>query len=143
MSFNSLQTGKHIQRLRQQSFSCSCSCFNSLQTGKHIQRSSAPQVPQEKQGTGFNSLQTGKHIQRKLSEESEADERRSLFQFPSNGKAYPKPHVLHEYTQVHGQSFNSLQTGKHIQREDAEWHPWETQTFQFPSNGKAYPKRIR
>ena len=83
--------------------------FNSLQTGTHIQR---------QKGTirwgnpeGFNSLQTGKHIQSlaieaavNAAEVSIPFKRESIykvtglrnftmedvFQFPSNGKAYPK-----------------------------------------------------
>ena len=90
--------------------------------------------------------------------------RTTQFQFPSNGKAYPKSknwaeedcdalcfnslqtgkhiqrHVLNLLIQAIP-SFNSLQTGKHIQREN---HPsilsFIFVEFQFPSNGKAYPK---
>ena len=35
------------------------------------------------------------------------------FQFPSNGKAYPKTHL--HWKNRYSQSFNSLQTGKQIQ----------------------------
>ena len=63
--FNSLQTGKCIQR-RQPRFFAVCStrlcCFNSLQTGKCIQRSSIMSSGNAAP-TGFNSLQTGKCIQ--------------------------------------------------------------------------------
>ena len=87
-SFNSLQTGNHIQsgtnhaRLFQHP-----KCFNSLQTGNHIQSLSGWVIPT------LGAL---------------------LFQFPSNGKAYPK-----EYD---------------------GWTRRGVLMFQFPSNGKAYPK---
>ena len=62
------------------------------------------------------------------------------FQFPSNGKVYPKrqtginqpPHLM--------LSFNSLQTGKCIQRQEHHAFRRMLQKFQFPSNGKVYPK---
>ena len=41
-----------------------------------------------------------------------------MFQFPSNGKAYPK------------------------QKEDRPFDPKTLNKFQFPSNGKAYPKIV-
>ena len=66
------------------------------------------------EGKGFNSLQTGKPIQRIGTKSNATSTTIVLFQFPSNGKAYPKP------------------LGK---------SPWKIgKTFQFPSNGKAYPK---
>ena len=67
------------------------------------------------------------------------------FQFPSNGKAYPKQPCPTNADSHLGRSFNSLQTGKPIQS-------WILRilgrraifVFQFPSNGKAYPKyRVR
>ena len=88
---------------------------------------------------------------------------RKKFQFPSNGKAYPKSFSLCLY--VIFNSFNSLQTGKRIQRRrrtmdrqnvfqvsipfkresvskdvtKEELRAFE-ENFQFPSNGKAYTK---
>ena len=86
--------------------------FNSLQTGKHIQRlMMKPHI--EGQAGRFNSLQTGKHIQSIQAEWAGSAgpwvsipfKRESIskvmickqsasvscwFQFPSNGKAYPK-----------------------------------------------------
>ena len=48
--------------------------------------------------------------------------------------------------QLHGplqdQSFNSLQTGKHIQRQQERNVNKTIMKFQFPSNGKPYPKAI-
>ena len=86
-SFNSLQTGKPIQSGPLLRIRSSRRCFNSLQTGKPIQRMywiSSWTTPM----LGFNSLQTGKPIQRNNGERAEQSAR--LFQFPSNGKAYPK-----------------------------------------------------
>ena len=66
------------------------------------------------------------------------------FQFPSNGKAYPK--CLNTDLSIESASpgFNSLQTGKRIQSlyRMHDTRPWD-QEFQFPSNGKAYPKAIK
>ena len=194
-SFNSLQTGRHIQSEIQSFFSCYCYCyefqfpsngkaypktnpigqwlgittdgFNSLQTGRHIQRSLNAQTATTTMNS-FNSLQTGRHIQSpteraklgrrcarvsipfkregiskvgevsdvvnseivsipfkregisKESQPSKQGSRGSKFQFPSNGKAYPKPATQKCDRLSRASSFNSLQTGRHIQslRED-------------------------
>ena len=87
-----------------------------------------------------------------------------MFQFPSNGKAYPKKTQILTGVAAFVR-FNSLQTGKRIQRLSSVFNPdaylvsipfkresvskvfhgnWRKgmpRTFQFPSNGKAYPKR--
>ena len=88
-----------------------------------------------------------------------------VFQFPSNGKAYPKAKATAEAKTLRERTgFNSLQTGKRIPRDGNEdgndgsgvsipfkresvsqGHRNRTpvttlQGFQFPSNGKAYPK---
>ena len=65
----------------------------------------------------FNSLQTGKYIQ---SENPEARRKRNgirRFQFPSNGKVYPKPKMKKLTLITATICFNSLQTGKYIQRD--------------------------
>ena len=86
------------------------------------------------------------------------------FQFPSNGKAYPKQLQLAMLTKdpdevsipfqresvpkditkvsasVKGISFNSLPTGKRTQRGLGAVVLNALKKFQFPSNGKAYPK---
>ena len=64
------------------------------------------------------------------------------FQFPSNGKAYPKQSELSKYEYGFSR-FNSLQTGKRIQSHPHPLDRWGTERFQFPSNGKAYPKILR
>ena len=87
----------------------------------------------------FNSLQTGKHIQSDYTDWGRAGSQK--FQFPSNGKAYPKKPMTPKCFSNIG--FNSLQTGKHIQREERKFQPGNTgKVFQFPSNGKAYPKGV-
>ena len=135
-SFNSLQTGKCIQRWivlsrqgrRHDSVSIpfkresvfredtkqeilnAYACFNSLQTGKCIQR------PIRNEGApppccSFNSLQTGKCIQSHCKERSSITG--NMFQFPSNGKVYSEKAM-----QKSGIPFEAV--------------------FQFPSNGKVY-----
>ena len=139
--FHSLQTGKPIQRFsalrngakkgdvfpfpfKRESLSKGPSRqanahsikwgFNSLQTGKPIQRESHYSVSLKEGNTCFNSLQTGKPIQSDIGVHS-INTYYPKFQFPSNGKAYPKPASLMSVEcSVH--SFNSLQTGKPIQR---------------------------
>ena len=64
---------------------------------------------------------------------------RSRFQFPSNGKVYPKLGFVLMIGCDH--SFNSLQTGKCIQsKEEGSRTRFGFPEFQFPSNGKVYPK---
>ena len=62
------------------------------------------------------------------------------FQFPSNGKVYPKLDTAIEVG-IDNLSFNSLQTGKCIQRMHTLQQGWSPSKFQFPSNGKVYPKQ--
>ena len=137
--FNSLQTGKPIQSLMAGMYiNYESFCFNSLQTGKPIQSSYQDFRPILRE-TRFNSLQTGKPIQRyEYVVIHNLDARFNslqtgkpiqrvyrhpalnpycVFQFPSNGKAYPK-----QSTRTSVAPSLSL--------------------FQFPSNGKAYPKCI-
>ena len=66
--------------------------------------------------------------------------RRIRFQFPSNGKAYPKLGEVVSVVDVVA-CFNSLQTGKRIQSVSCNLGSLRKhKMFQFPSNGKAYPK---
>ena len=62
MSFNSLQTGRRIQRLARQGIVSVLKSFNSLQTGRRIQRSHGGK-PKKNDMSSFNSLQTGRRIQ--------------------------------------------------------------------------------
>ena len=115
-SFNSLQTGKRIQSLiimqdALENFSVSIPF-------KRESVSKAGSVLEAYTIIGFNSLQTGKRIQSRKRAWGIHNHR---FQFPSNGKAYPKftPPVWY----ASGLNrFNSLQTGKPIQRQQRS-HP--------------------
>ena len=89
----------------------SAKSFNSLQTGKRIQSKSFTNFPLVLRS--FNSLQTGKRIQRYNREDVTIFAKE--FQFPSNGKAYPKLGEMMYKIGDRIQSFNSLQTGKRIQ----------------------------
>ena len=162
-------------------------CFNSLQTGKCIQRKIMECQRQE--FASFNSLQTGKCIQSDFDLGTVDEEEK--FQFPSNGKVYPKTRMVENvveglsvsipfkresvskvikfsinlvkikirvsipfkresvskafpktvYPSVQTAGFNSLQTGKCIQSmNNAKRHAKRIAEFQFPSNGKVYPK---
>ena len=152
--------GTHSQRLPRMMH-----CFNSLQTGKQIQ-SLKHSVYKLKILICFNSLQTGKQIQR-ITTVSFADFWQGGFQFPSNGKADPKLTSTQGTGQSETTGFNSLQTGKQIQRysgltDTAQKFmsvsiPFKRESrskekeavrataaieFQFPSNGKADPKSV-
>ena len=141
LSFNSLQTGKHIQRgiiflgicallvsipFKRESISKDPLLhpkhrqrkkgFNSLQTGKHIQR--LTYMLKQPKAKSFNSLQTGNHIQRCEDRLHRISQQDKGFQFPSNGKAYTKK--------------RNARNGLSV---------W--QAFQFPSNGKPYTKESR
>ena len=162
LSFNSLQTGKHIQRRTPERSAGTQSRFQFPSNGKPYPKSKNSrtrytsnmilfQFPSNGKAYpksmaslhpsplhSFNSLQTGKHIQ---SEELNLrNEDFHKFQFPSNGKAYPKEADLLQLTEEYLACFNSLQTGKHIQRASTTVDERDDIAFQFPSNGKAYPK---
>ena len=135
LCFNSLQTGKCIQRQMLILNLISIRCFNSLQTGKCIQRNEVRHIlpkghkfqfpsngkvysevesygVERRSVNGFNSLQTGKCIQR-IGIKSRHPPM-LLFQFPSNGKVYSEMDPATDAALIFG--FNSLQTGKCIQR---------------------------
>ena len=138
--FNSLQTGRHIQTYRPLiRFGIAQDCFNSLQTGRHIQ-TYRPLIRFGIAQDCFNSLQTGRHIQTyRLRHGNErwvhwfqfpsngkahSDMFKNnialtlaivLFQFPSNGKAHSDLSKLTWVSAMSRRSFNSLQTGRHIQ----------------------------
>ena len=162
--FNSLQTGNHIQRCRTNTFYYQKhSMFQFPSNGKPYPKG----LPQDQfePMMSFNSLQTGNHIQ-SLHEHQRYRTESWLFQFPSNGKPYPKTteqpakrcldssvsipfkreSISKEYKKERDarrkKSFNSLQTGNHIQRQMARTWKISTSKFQFPSNGKPYPKEL-
>ena len=115
--FNSLRTGRHIQRLTILIglIVLLVLSFNSLRTGRHIQSltlnkilaaRSCVSIPYEREG-----------ISKDVGSETELKIKNTTFQFPTNGKAYPK-RTIEEVTK-------GVAKG-----------------FQFPTNGKAYPKNI-
>ena len=84
----------------------------------------------------FNSLQTGKRIQ---SEPLHLMKNGKGFQFPSNGKAYPKRKKLN----LKNEEFHQFQfpsNGKAYPKKEIKKHSGLSIKFQFPSNGKADPK---
>ena len=90
----------------------------------------------------FNSLQTGKRIQSFLMNIFSSLE--SGFQFPSNGKAYPKLVVFRTDQDEEAIMFQFPSNGKAYPKYSGEERPSgrDDQEFQFPSNGKAYPKGL-
>ena len=191
-SFNSLQTGKNYPRSLDDLFDPNKRFrFNSLQTGKTIQRQTGPtqrDYPNYKVSIPFKREKTIQRQQRcrwlgwrvfkvsipfkreKLSKDDLTDGMYSwffpMFQFPSNGKNYPKlgkgacgcvsvltvsiPFKRENLSKGESSqrandpkviSFNSLQTGKPIQSTIPQYRQQRgTIRFQFPSNGKTYPK---
>ena len=112
--------------------------FNSLQTGKRIQRHHASPTARllHRVSIPFKRESGSKGLLR-----CERRNRSGAFQFPSNGKAYPKEYTNNQTGQV-SLSFNSLQTGKRIQRPTTSTTGTpDDDVFQFPSNGKADPKQ--
>ena len=86
----------------------------------------------------FNSLQTGKCIQRPWPWTRNFPN--PEFQFPSNGKVYPKARTV-MYSVVGYLVFQFPSNGKVYPKRVLlvlSW-PWRN-SFQFPSNGKVYPK---
>ena len=91
-------------------------CFNSLQTGKPIQRN--PNFERFLAMLAMVSIPFKREsLSKEVYEDAERYLEKSLFQFPSNGKAYPKSEFL------------------------SDWRDTVGKEFQFPSNGKADPKQ--
>ena len=125
--------------LREKNRSQSWKRFNSLQTGKCIQ-SDDDDDGEVMALSQFQFPSNGKVYSKLLEWCIPGNRMESRFQFPSNGKVYSKPSesggVYNSET-----SFNSLQTGKCIQRRRREkMLMTRTIGFQFPSNGKVYSK---
>ena len=89
------------------------------------------------QNNGFNSLQTGKPIQSTSADLSKVPYMQ--FQFPSNGKAYPKSQLsgllAKKWVSI---PFKRESLSKELAIKACKY----INPFQFPSNGKAYPKII-
>ena len=66
-----------------------------------------------------------------------------MFQFPSNGKAHGKNAITLLPNTTDMTCFNSLQTGKHMERLAGAFGWVIEKMFQFPSNGKAHGKNRR
>ena len=134
--------------------------FNSLQTGKCIQRISLGMT--DELISGFNSLQTGKCIQR-LNRIALYEVGHGEFQFPSNGKVYSefffvvcKVHYLQTMFQFpsNGKVYSEITTPIPKRRKqdvsipfkresvfragNTSWQKVVNFLFQFPSNGKVY-----
>ena len=137
--------------------------FNSLQTGKYIQSNSTRSKERLRWRKGFNSLQTGKYIQSpsgrlqktRSHQVSIPFKRESIskvtldsgltvgkmyeFQFPSNGKVYPKGSMV-SFFQKSGAWVSIPFKRESISKGKANKFTKNLRKFQFPSNGKVYPK---
>ena len=160
--FNSLQTGRHIQTFKStDSTSPYAGRFQFPSNGKA--HSDTVRVSDDNFQEGFNSLQTGRHIQTYEKKICFVRNFGSGFQFPSNGKAHSDclrvwrwmrksesfnslqtgRHIqtnktLNSAFNLPIDCFNSLQTGRHIQTVVASLQTLKNIKFQFPSNGKAH-----
>ena len=85
----------------------------------------------------FNSLQTGNHIQSSMSRLT-IKTKLHRFQFPSNGKPYPKTWMNHYLG--HEVMFQFPSNGKAYPKSIFAYQRLSYYQFQFPSNGKPYPK---
>ena len=139
--FNSLQTGKCIQSVGCEMKSASPLSFNSLQTGKCIQRieifyghvinqmhkfqfpsngkvypKSAGRWPHRQGDSGVSIPFKRESVSKAANTVGDMKANKDMFQFPSNGKVYPKRYSIPDYG--------------------------TPREFQFPSNGKVYPKTL-
>ena len=137
--FNSLQTGKCIQSHKERGSLEYDYCFNSLQTGKCIQRLQLTVLSKPT----LVSIPFKRESVSKAIPSFPRKSRWGKFQFPSNGKVYPKLRKLLISGLLRITSFQFPSNGKVYPK------PSKKKTaslckgkFQFPSNGKVYPKRI-
>ena len=115
------------------------SSFNSLQTGKHIQRQ---QTEISKTETGkFVSIPFKRESIYKVKREASARITSQVFQFPSNGKAYTKSLVNVNKSRTFIVSIPFKRESIYKESID-ELVLCLREQFQFPSNGKAYTKEI-
>ena len=100
----------------------------------------APKTHNTGEPDSFNSLRTGRCIQSFLLMFILELFTSNKFQFPTNGKVYPKK-IRDAVIDSSVYGFNSLRTGRCIQRKK---HTLSRRakyiSFQFPTNGKVYPK---
>ena len=142
-SFNSLQTGKPIQsHLRQGKIHHQELLFQFPSNGKAYPKAGINRKTINL-SIGFNSLQTGKPIQRWVGETRSVLRTQYQVSIPFKRESLSKATILKTcIRQRVPKSFNSLQTGKPIQRQPTDRCGRQSCKFQFPSNGKAYPKFV-
>ena len=187
MSFNSLQTGKHMERLELPAYRVGEGGFQFPSNGKahgksrfHLKfwapgewfqfpsngkahgkfnsislatREGKPKkvsIPFKRESTwkvrppraamrkhrSFNSLQTGKHMESRHAMVTYIPNSGNVFQFPSNGKAHGKSADINVYTVGREDRFNSLQTGKHMEREQLHGAGSNNHRFNSLQTGK-------
>ena len=108
--FNSLQTGNRIRRSHQQS------AISNQQRGVSVKRKLLiAERQQPTAGSHYSIPFKRESISKGEQESSQQRTRKTAFQFPSNGKAYPKTRSCRATRKSLKKCFNSLQTGKHIQ----------------------------
>ena len=156
-SFNSLQTGKHMESGEDVSDSIVAAMFqfpsngkahgkkedpnadriamsdsfNSLQTGKHMERNKTQTHGRKNPAFCFNSLQTGKHMERRAKIDGKVRVRRG-FNSLQTGKHMESVSALNR-TLLWRHSFNSLQTGKHMERRSLQLDCMKPGTYCFNS----------
>ena len=134
-SFNSLQTGRHIQTYQR--------CLQGFQEVKEFQFPSNGKAHSDDEPiyfritdeNGFNSLQTGRHIQTQPITNAEIEA--VSFQFPSNGKAHSDITIAVLAQCLVAVSIPFKREGTFRLFAAALTIPYKT-LFQFPSNGKAH-----
>ena len=113
-------------------------CFNSLQTGKPIQSEIFWHPHRLLHPFQFPS--NGKAYPK----ENTAAGKRALldfkFQFPSNGKAYPKKTRVATESDEIGDWVSIPFKRESLSKDSEVENAFKASEFQFPSNGKAYPK---
>ena len=138
LTFQFPSNGKaHSDKTHRNSQSDLFKSFNSLQTGRHIQtqKQLRARVWQAMVSIPFKREGTFRPEAKVMQGSGSLLE----FQFPSNGKAHSDRQTLIRRRQTLIRRFNSLQTGRHIQTYYLVCHDHLPRIrFQFPSNGKAH-----
>ena len=112
--------------------------FNSLQTGKCLQRGQT-RSSRKWRTTSFNSLQTGKCIQSTGQSVFCGEKRWVSIPFKRESVSKEENRTTTS-SAMYVERFNSLQTGKCIQSRGFVKFIGAVKAFQFPSNGKVSPK---
>ena len=112
-SFNSLQTGKFMERqIPKGAVYVGRPTFQFPSNGKVHGKAGTSYEPSAPATLGFNSLQMGKFMEREVKGHLQSPH--FLFQFPSNGKVHGNK--LRLSVEAPDDRFNSLQTGKFMER---------------------------